>query len=507
MRSLIRSTVAVLAVLALVCSSVGKVSAQEQETVTKTFKLTLYGSGRALDYLIEYTVGENAERQRLVLCGAPSRPSCESSPQSLTYSRTVSLPKGSHISFSLFQASGEMLIDVLTEGEETLNQDMTNAFWYNQDNGQGGQGDGPASGDDQQGRFSYSKTFKLTLYGTPKKEMSVLATWVANGTSSSIAFCGPALQGEYSGIEVCKGHGAVYSILKEGGFPPGTNLTSRFYTCSGPCEPDTDIMEDPAGVLFAKGTEAINSDLTNAAWYDFDTDEGGLGNGLGNTQHDDQQQDKDTADVQDDQQAGDDQQAMVTKTFKLTLYGDVPEDQVFRVVYAEGDHLPGRLEQPQVPIGGVRFCGSTRGVPAPKCEGGDGTVYTARVTFRLGTTITFSFRGFGSLDQEEEFHSGTETLNSDITNPAWYTFASEDAGDAQDDKQTGGEEQGDQQAGDEQEEQQDADVTRDDQQEVPEELPDTGAGAMAPLGTALPLAAIAAFSLLFAGLGTLLKRR
>ncbi len=183
-------------------------------------------------------------------------------------------------------------------------------------------------------------------------------------------------------------------------------------------------------------------------------------------------------DVQDDQQA-----AMVTKTFTLTLKGDVPEDAIFPVFYATRDQLAADPEDPNVFL----FCGQPPtefGLePKADCEAG---VYTHTVQFEAGTEIAFAFARASETGPEdfEFFHQSFdgeqpsaddpgdfETLNTDFTNSAWFTFT---AGD--------------------------------DQQEMPA-MPNTGAGGLAP-GASIPVGNEAAGLAMLVGAGyTVLRRR
>lgn len=182
---------------------------------------------------------------------------------------------------------------------------------------------------------------------------------------------------------------------------------------------------------------------------------------------DDQQDDQ----KDDDQQAGggDDQQAeMATKTFELTLNGTVPEADAFYVAYAETDRVGSEASI-------LVLCGEPgfEGTPGEAACEGDGTVYTETIEVPAGTELWFGFFRKEAADAEaERFHSGTETINADMTNTAWYDFGGDKGDDQQDDQQTG--------AADDQDD--DQDDAQDDQQDedMPDALPDTGAGAMAP---------------------------
>ena len=227
----------------------------------------------------------------------------------------------------------------------------------------------------------------------------------------------------------------------------------------------------------------------------------------------DDQQDDGTG-AGDDQQGGktpDNQQSgggkeMVTKTFELTLNGDVPAGETFYVVYAETDR-----EAAEGTF--LIFCGDAELINSEPSDVdcvGEGTVYTQEIAVPAGTEIFFSFGHVPDQGEGEGFHEGTETINADITNTAYYTFGKgTGAGDEQEtpDNQQDGEkpdtgagevpdnqqdgEDKDSGAGDEQE-------TPDDQQgEMPDELPDTGAGGLAgglPLGSAAAGASLLAAS-------------
>ncbi len=142
---------------------------------------------------------------------------------------------------------------------------------------------------------------------------------------------------------------------------------------------------------------------------------------------------------------GDGQDDTVTKTFELTLYGDVPADQVFELGYVTREMVesPGEAAIPT-----IQFCGSVQDPSAAQiisrqaCEG-NGTVYTAEVEFPSDTEVAYRYftlrpsdvRGtsdefFKSYDGERpDGPEDYETLNADITSSAWYRFGP--AGDEQ----------------------------------------------------------------------------
>jgi hypothetical protein len=97
----------------------------------------------------------------------------------------------------------------------------------------------------------------------------------------------------------------------------------------------------------------------------------------------------------------------------------------------------------------------------------------------------------------EAFHLGTEIINADITNTAWYTFGKgTGAGDDQqvpDNQQDDEDKDTDTSAGDDTQtpDNQQEDVQDDQQGEMPEELPDTGMGGLAP-GATIPVGNAAA---------------
>ncbi len=134
---------------------------------------------------------------------------------------------------------------------------------------------------------------------------------------------------------------------------------------------------------------------------------------------------------------GDEQEDIVTKTFKLTLYGDVPEDRVFGAFY---------YVSPQThPAGLIQFCGpDVPGGEAPSqvaseqdCQGG-GTAYTASAEFDTGTGIFVEFVTLSVNDPQNTLEIFAESpeledpesleyevLNTDTTNTASYRFGAD----------------------------------------------------------------------------------
>ncbi len=136
--------------------------------------------------------------------------------------------------------------------------------------------------------------------------------------------------------------------------------------------------------------------------------------------------------------AGDEEGDTVTKTLELTLHGEVPRDRAFGAFYY--------VSPDTHPAGLVQFCG-------PQVEGGeppsqivseddcvgDGSVYTAEVSFERGTGV---FTEFITLSVEDPQHTlevfaempeleepealEYEVLEADTTNSAWYSFTLSD---------------------------------------------------------------------------------
>ena len=190
----------------------------------------------------------------------------------------------------------------------------------------------------------------------------------------------------------------------------------------------------------------------------------------------------------DDQQVPDNQQTggggdMVTKTFELTLNGDVPADRAFGVAYGTFDEF--EADEPT----DVIFCGQ----PAPRIGDvvvsdedcvGDGETYTYSVDLPEGTELYFTYLTAEEGDEEntaEPFFGNitfegpgeAEVLNADMTNTAWYTFGKGTG--AGDDQQDGEDKDSGAGAGDDQQDdtQDDVDAGGGDDQQVDT---DTGAG-------------------------------
>jgi hypothetical protein len=95
----------------------------------------------------------------------------------------------------------------------------------------------------------------------------------------------------------------------------------------------------------------------------------------------------------------------VTKTFELTLIGEVPEGESFGVNYAA------IFPTGEDPSDIVVLCNDSAlaGAQVPPCESGG--VYSESVTFPEGTALSHSF--FRDIQQGIEFQSGDEILHSD----------------------------------------------------------------------------------------------
>lgn len=191
--------------------------------------------------------------------------------------------------------------------------------------------------------------------------------------------------------------------------------------------------------------------------------------------------------------AGGGQEDMVTKTFTLTLHGDVPADEGFIAGYVEEG------QNPDTEGHFVVLCADLDRIPKEEREGipsediisdqpcaGHGNVYSFERKFERGTGLAFFFARVSVTDEDffEIFSTSLkgdleldedpgpedfETLNSDTTNTAWFRFSG------------GG-----------------------DDQQMPE-MPSTGAGGMA--GGSLPLGNVAAALALLAAGGYAVIRR
>jgi hypothetical protein len=105
----------------------------------------------------------------------------------------------------------------------------------------------------------------------------------------------------------------------------------------------------------------------------------------------------------------------VTKTFELTLIGEVPEGESFGFSYAA------IFPTGEDPSDIVVLCNDSALADSqvPPCESGG--VYSESVNFPEGTALSHSF--FRDIQQGIEFQSGDEILHSDKVNSASFSFA------------------------------------------------------------------------------------
>ncbi len=131
--------------------------------------------------------------------------------------------------------------------------------------------------------------------------------------------------------------------------------------------------------------------------------------------------------------AGDVQDETVTKTFELTLHGDVPRDRVFAAYYStDVTNVGGE------PTDYILFCGGTeseragaRQVVSQEDCVGDGAIYRAQVEFERGAQLVYFFIvAVEGTENFEIFHTNVpsresrpELLSADTTNSAWYRFS------------------------------------------------------------------------------------
>ncbi len=143
---------------------------------------------------------------------------------------------------------------------------------------------------------------------------------------------------------------------------------------------------------------------------------------------------------------GDEGGDTVTKTFAITLYGDVPEDRSVAAIYFTREQVEAGFSGETVII----FCGQ---VPredlnpeaevitasTEDCEGGAGTTYTQEVALKRGTELTYLFAA-GPEDIPEDYDGSEdvliystprdqtfqptayETVSEDMTSSAYYDF-------------------------------------------------------------------------------------
>lgn len=319
-----------------------------------------------------------------------------------------------------------------------------------------------ASGDTGSGD-TVMKTFELTIKGEVPEGDSFYVGYDVEGAEPGsrefILFCGELVEEEPQ--EPCEGGGTVYTGSDT--FPAGTTIDFFF----GRNNADVSVVD-----VFHEGTETLDADMTNTAWFRYDETDDGDDGGTG---------------------AGDDDKAeTVAKTFELTLNGDVPADDGFIVSYLdEGD-------DPEEAGRFIVLCGDLSRLPPEDradipdedivsdeaCIGG-GNTYTFEDEFPRGTRLAVFFARASVTDEnvfdiffttvddpgriesgEDPIPSDFETLDTDMTNSAWFTYSGAGDDDQDDD--------------------------------MPDEMPNTGVGALA--GTGFPLAATVALPAVAAAL-------
>ena len=184
----------------------------------------------------------------------------------------------------------------------------------------------------------------------------------------------------------------------------------------------------------------------------------------------------------------------VTKTFELTLTGDVPEGELAVAFYetSGGDEDV------------AFFCGPAEFTSAGPCEAG--TYTSDPITMDAGTQVSYVFAaGDPQAEAPRYTEEGMETLTESIVNRATFAYG----GDKQDDAQVDNEQKGDTPV----------DEGKDDTPVVDEQKGDTPAGegeddggdtlpvtgGAAPAG--IPLGGVAALGLLLTGGYAALRRR
>ena len=205
----------------------------------------------------------------------------------------------------------------------------------------------------------------------------------------------------------------------------------------------------------------------------------------------------------------------VTKTFELTLTGDVPEGEIAFVIYETSD-------------GGedfIDFCGPAEFATEGPCEAG--TYTSDPITLDAGTQVSYVFLAGDPEAQGPRFEEeGMETLTESMVNRAAFDYG---GGDKQDDTQVDNEQKDDTPVTDEQKDDTGVDEgkvdapvideQKDDAPTVDEQKDDTQAGegkddggdtlpvtgGAAPAG--VPLGGVAALGLLLTSGYAALRRR
>ncbi len=311
----------------------------------------------------------------------------------------------------------------------------------------------PAFAGGEEGGDTVTKTYSLTINGSvdDPEDRLFFGEHSAEGDGTDeapviIMFCGPDLsvlipEGEDFEViradnytEECVGDGRVYTAsrqLEPGGqlyFGFSTALLSELRAGGQPegffTSDDGDDQEEPGDF------EVVNTDTTNTAWYTFS---------------DDQQ-----APQMPDTGAGGD---TVTKTFEVTLYGDVPRDRSVAATYFTRQQVEAGYSGETIII----FCGQVPSedlnpqaqvirASTEDCKGGDGTTYTQEVELKRGTEITYLF-ATGPEDVSENYDGSEdvilyttprdqnfqpteyEVVDENMTNSAHYDFDAEQGGE------------------------------------------------------------------------------
>lgn len=153
-------------------------------------------------------------------------------------------------------------------------------------------------------------------------------------------------------------------------------------------------------------------------------------------------------------------------TFRLTLYGDVPADEGFSIFFFEAGATDDKEAE--------GFCGpNPYTAPKQDCEGGGRVYEFAHTLWPRGRAADFAFLrspGASSVDDAEVLFGEVRAITADTVVSAYHDYRTGRGG------------------------------------ELPAEMPDAGAGAMAssgipvvPLAAALPVLVVAAHTLRYSG--------
>ena len=106
----------------------------------------------------------------------------------------------------------------------------------------------------------------------------------------------------------------------------------------------------------------------------------------------------------------------VTHTFRLTIYGQVPPQTAFSVVYGDQANRAVRY-----------FCGSIEGAPdcaVSSVPGGNGAIHIVDITWPRGTALPFAVRVHsGGSENGTTFYEATVTPNGNTTTDVSFSFA------------------------------------------------------------------------------------